>query len=240
MKIIRSLIILLITVQFAFGQSRAQKIDSISQIIHNKNPEIAISIGFIDMGKEYFFNYGKISRKSELEVNENTIYEIGSVTKVLTANLLAQAQDEGKLKTDDFIDNYLPKEYILSDEIKGKLKISDLASHQSGLPDFNFIKLMELNPNQPLDINKEIVHSIINDRTSLLDYGNYHYSNISYVLMGMILENIYAKDFDTLVREKILTPAQMANTLTTDFNVKNKLQDTIQTELSKNSLIGIL
>ena len=70
---------------------------------------------------------------------------------------------EGKLKIDNFIDNYLPKEYILSEKIKGKLKISDLASHQSGLPDFDFGKLIELNPKQPLDIRKEAIHSIIND-----------------------------------------------------------------------------
>lgn len=225
MKIISSVIILLAitTSQFAFAQSRAKKIDSISQLIHNKNPKVGISIGFIDNGKEYFFNYGKISRKSKLDVDQNTIYEIGSVTKLLTANLMAQAQDEGKLKIDDFIDNYLPEEYILSEKIKSRLKISDLASHQSGLPDFDFKKLLELNPNQPLDINKETVHSIINDSTELLDYGNYRYSNSSYILMGLILENIYAMDFDRIVTEKILIPAQMEHTLTTGYNVKNKV-----------------
>lgn len=225
MKFINTIFILsvLITSQFTFGQSRAKKIDSISQAIHNKNPGIAISIGFIDNGKEYFFNYGKISRKSKVEVDENTIYEIGSVTKLLTANLLAQAQNEGRLNIDDLIDDYLSKEYILSDEIKGKLRISDLASHQSGLPDFDFKKQMELNPNQPLDISEKTVHSIINDSTALLDYGNYRYSNISYVLMGMILENIYSKDFDALIKENILVPVKMTNTLTTDYNVKNKV-----------------
>lgn len=223
MKIISNLIILLFIVQFAFGQSRAKKVDSISQAIHNKNPEVAISIGFIDNGKKYFFNYGKISRKSNLDVNENTIYEIGSITKLFTANLIAQAQEEGKLKIDDFIDDYLPSEYNLPEKIKGKIKISDLASHQSGLPDFDLKKLMELRPNQPLDINKETIHSIINDSTELLDYGNYRYSNISYVLMGLIVEKVYAKDFEKLLKEKILVPIQMTNTFTTDFKVKNRV-----------------
>lgn len=223
MKIIVSVVILLISGQLAIGQSREKKIDSICQAIYNKNPEVGISIGFIDNGKEYFFNYGKISRESDLKVDENTIYEIGSITKLFTANLMAQAQDEGKLKIDDFIDNYLPNEYILSENIKGKLKISDLASHQSGLPDFDFGKLIELNPEQPLDISKDAIHSIINDSTELSDYGNYRYSNISYVLMGIMLENIYSKSFDKLLREKILIPSKMNNTLTTDFNVKNKV-----------------
>lgn len=223
MKIFISLLILLLTSPFTIGQSRAEKIDSISKIIHNKNPEVAISIGFIDNGKEYFFNYGKISRKSNVDVNENTIYEIGSITKLLTANLIAQAQKEGKLKIDDFIDSYLPKEYKLPESIKEKIKISDLASHQSGLPDFDFKKLMELKPKQPLDINKETLHSFINDSTSLSDYGNYRYSNISYALMGIILEEVYEKEFEKILKEKILFPAQMANTYTTKFDVENRV-----------------
>lgn len=223
MKIIISVIILLISSQLAFGQSREKKIDSIFQTIHNKNPEVAISIGFIDNGKEYFFNYGKISPESKSKVDENTIFEIGSITKLFTANLIVQAQDEGKLRIDDFIDNYLPNEYILSEKIKGKLKISDLASHQSGLPDFDFGELIKLNPKQPLDISKKAIHSIINDSTELSDYGNYRYSNISYVLMGIMLQNIYSKSFDKIVNEKILVPSKMNNTLTTKFNVKNKV-----------------
>lgn len=111
----------------------------------------------------------------------------------------------------------------MSEKIKGKLKISDLASHQSGLPDFDFGKLIELNPKQPLNISKEAIHFIINASTELSDYGNYRYSNISYVLLGIMLENIYSKSFDKLVKEKILIPSKMNNTLTTDFNVKNKV-----------------
>jgi len=223
MKIIFSAIVFLFLGQLAFGQSAEKKIDSICQAIHNKNPEIAISVGFINNGKEHFFNYGKISLKSDFNVDENTVYEIGSITKLLTANLIVQAQDEGKLKIEDFIDNYLPEEYTLSEKIKNKLKISDLASHQSGLPDFDFGKLIELNAKQPLDISKEAVHSIVNDSTELLDYGSYRYSNLSYVLLGIMLENIYSKNFDKLVKEKMLIPLKMNNTLTTDYNVRDKV-----------------
>ncbi|MDN3494254.1 serine hydrolase domain-containing protein [Winogradskyella bathintestinalis] len=220
---ITNLIILLFLGQIIFAQSRAEKIDSVSQIIHNKNPEVAISIGFIDNGKEYFFNYGNISRENNANINKNTIYEIGSITKLLTANLIAQAQEEGKLKIDEFIDDYIPEEYTLPKNIRNKIKISDLASHQSGLPDLDFEKLMKLKPKQPLDVNKETIHSIINDSTELLDYGNYRYSNISYTLLGMILEKVYEEDFEKILRDKILVPAQMSNTYTTKFDVKNRV-----------------
>ncbi|WP_339889179.1 serine hydrolase domain-containing protein [uncultured Flavobacterium sp.] len=223
MKTINSLLILVLTTQFAFAQSRATKVDSICQAIAKINPDVVMSIGFVDNGKEYFFNYGKISRNSETAVDENTVYEIGSVTKLLTGNLIAQAANEGKLKTDDFIDNYLPKEYKLSEEIKGKIKISDLASHQSGLPDFDFKKLMEANPKQPLDIDLQKVYELINENTTLTDYGQYRYSNINFVIMGMILEKVYHKNYDTILREKILNPLKMNQTLTKDYNIKNKI-----------------
>jgi len=222
MKYIKIVLFLLLTIQFIQGQATAKKIDSICKTIAAKNPEVGISIGLLDNGKEYFFNYGTISKESKTAVDQNTVYEIGSVTKLFTGNLIAQAQNEGKLKLDDFIDDYLPKEYVLSKEVKSKIKISDLASHQSGLPDLDFKKLIELNPKQPLDIGKETILAIFNEKTTLIDYGNYRYSNMSFILMGMILEKVYNKDYESIVKEKIFSPLKMQNTLTADFNVKNK------------------
>lgn len=243
MKFTTLILILLITTQIIFGQSSVKKMDSICRSYAVKNPEIAISIGFVENGTTSFLNYGKISKESAQAVNENTIYEIGSITKLLTGNLIAQAHNEGKLKIDDFIDNYLPKEYVLSNEIKGKIKISDLASHQSGLPNFDFKKLMEINPKQPLDITKESVRELINENTKLIDYGSYRYSNISYTLMGMILEKVYEKSFEEVLKEKILLPLKMENTLTNNFNVKNKVtgyefNGTPQDFFNWNSLIA--
>jgi CubicO group peptidase (beta-lactamase class C family) len=243
MKIVSSLLILLATSQFTLGQSQAKKIDSIFQSIAKVNPDVVMSIGFVDNGNEYYFNYGNISRDSNIAVDENTLYEIGSVTKLLTGNLIAQAANEKKLDINDFIDNYLPKEYNLSTEIKGKIKISDLASHQSGLPDFNFKDLMEANPKQPLDIDIEKVHELLNENTTLKDYGEYRYSNINFVIMGMILEKVYRKNYDTILREKILIPLKMNQTLTTDYKVKNKivgydLEGVEQEFLNWNSIVA--
>ena len=223
MKPITSLIFALISGSFAFGQSRAQLIDSICTAIHSQHPELGMSIAFVDHKKDYFFNYGTISRKSTSKVDEKTIYPIGSLTKLFTANLIVQAQNEGKLNIEDYIDDYLPNDFILSKDIQKKIKISDLASHQSGLPNFNFNELMEIHPKQPLNINLETMHSIVNDSTVLSDYGNYRYSNVGYVLLGMILKDIYAKDFASLITEKIFEPIQMDLTLTSDFAVQNRV-----------------
>lgn len=214
---------LLLISNFSFGQDITKKIDSIIKDNYKKNPEVSISIGFINNNEEYYTAYGKLNAESKTEINKNSIFEIASITKILTSNLIAQAAIEKKIKLDDYIDGFLPKVYVLNENLKNKIKISDLASHQSGLPDIDFGKLIELNPQQPVSsVNQETLAAIINNCSELKDYGKYRYSTIGYTLLGQILEQVYGKTYDEIIREKIIDPLKMKSTLTKDFNVKNR------------------
>lgn len=213
---------LLLLGNFSFGQDIYKKIDSIIKDNHQKNPAVGVSVGFINNGKEYYTAYGKLSKDSQTDINKYSVFEIASITKILTSNLIAQAVMEHKIKIDDYIDNYLPKDYILQKNLKNKIKISDLASHQSGLPDIDFAKLIELNPQQPVsNVTEKTLADMVNSCTELIDYGKYRYSTIGYTLLGQILEKIYGKSYDEIISAKMIKPLQMTNTLTKDFNVKN-------------------
>jgi CubicO group peptidase (beta-lactamase class C family) len=208
---------------FSFGQDITKKIDSIIKDSYQKNPDVSISVGFVNNNEEYYTAYGNLSKDSQTKVDKNTVFEIASITKILTSNLIAQAVIEHKIKADDYIDNYLPKEYVLNKNLKNKIKISDLASHQSGLPDIDFAKLIALDPQQPLkNVAQETLTSIINNCNELIDYGKYRYSTIGYTLLGLILEKVYNKSYDEIISDKIIRPLHMKNTLTKDFNVKNR------------------
>lgn len=214
---------LLLISTFSFGQDITKKIDSIVKDNHEKNPDIGISIGFIQNGKEYYTSYGNLNTESNIKIDKNSIFEIASITKILTSNLIAQAVIENKIKVDDYIDSYLPAAYVLQENLKNKIKISDLASHQSGLPDIDFGKLIALNPQQPVNnITEQTLATIINSCKELKDYGKYRYSTIGYVLLGQILEKVYNKSYDEIIRAKMLTPLKMKTTFTKDFNVKNR------------------
>lgn len=214
---------LLITSTFSFAQDFTRKIDSIIKDNYQKNPDVGISVGFIQNDKEYFTAYGNLSKESQIKIDKNSLFEIASITKIVTSNLIAQAVLENKFKVDDYIDNLLPKGYVLHNNLKNKIKISDLASHQSGLPDIDFGKLIELNPQQPVSsVTEKSLIDIINNCTELKDYGKYRYSTIGYTLLGQILEKAYGKSYDAIIRSKIIDPLKMKNTLTTDFNVKNR------------------
>jgi CubicO group peptidase (beta-lactamase class C family) len=207
----------------SFGQDITKKIDSIITDSYTKNPQVGISVGFIANNRAFFTSHGKLNTKSQKQIDKNSIFEIASITKILTSNLIAQAVIEDKLKLEDYIDNYLPKGYVLHKNLQNKIKVSDLASHQSGLPDIDFEKLIALDPQQPLsNVTEETLNAIINNCSELKDYGKYRYSTIGYTLLGQILEKVYGKSYDEIIHEKLMGPLKMTNTLTKDFIVKNR------------------
>jgi CubicO group peptidase (beta-lactamase class C family) len=194
MKTLKITIIALLITSIGLSQQGFKRIDSLVNEVHKKNPTISFSVGFVKNKTEFYSSYGNLNKESTTKVDENSLFEIASITKILTSYLITQAALENELKLDDFIDNYLPKYYHLQKELQHKITISDLASHQSGLPDIDFKALIIANPQQPTNaVTKTTLKELVNNADALLDYGNYRYSTINYVLMGQILEQIYHK-----------------------------------------------
>ena len=77
-----------------------------------------------------------MSNTSNATVDENTIFSIGSTTKVFTTTLLADMVNKGLIKLDDPIEKYLPSNVTVPQYNGHKITIEDLATHTSGLPEF--------------------------------------------------------------------------------------------------------
>ncbi len=123
----------------------------------------------------------------------------------------------------DFIDVYLPEEFVLGPKLRKTIKISDLASHQSGLPDIDFGQLIADNPQQPTSVlTMETLTTLVNNANVLEDYGTYRYSTLGYTLLGQILEQTYSKTYDEVLRKRILTPLQLSDTFTKEFNISHR------------------
>lgn len=225
MKILQLLITLLLIANTSFSQDVYRKIDSLLKETHSQNPNISFSVGFINNDAEFYTSYGNLDRENSIKVDKNSMFEIASITKIITANLIAKAQLEGKLNVTDFIDDYLPKAYQLNKNLQQKIKISDLASHQSGLPDIDFRALIMANNQQPIDaVNQKTLSKLINNCSELIDFGNYRYSTIGYILLGQILETVYSKSYPEILNEKLINPLKLTSTFSTEFNVDNKVQ----------------
>ncbi|GAB3337603.1 hypothetical protein GCM10027429_22190 [Marivirga atlantica] len=217
--------LLLLTNTVAQAQGTKERIDSIVNSFYKANPEVSISVGFFQDGEEFYTSYGNLSRDVSEAVNKHTLFEIASITKIMTSNLIAQAVLEGKLELDEYIDKYLPTIYKLNKNLRHKISISDLASHQSGLPDVDFVELIEKDPQQPTKIvDQQMLTSMINNCNSLKDYGTYRYSTVGYTLLGQILEQIYGVSYEVLLNKLIFQPLAMESSFTSEFDVVNTAQ----------------
>jgi len=107
----------------------------IDRLDRNKT-NAAMVIGLIDPNGTQFYGYGKLSNSSNATVNENTIFKIGSITKVFTTILLADMVNKGLINLDDPIEKYLPSNVSVPQFNGHKITVEDLATHTSGLPEF--------------------------------------------------------------------------------------------------------
>lgn len=106
--------------------------------IDSNKSNAAMAIGFIDPNGTQFYGYGKLSNASNnnATIDENTVFAIGSNTKVFTTILLADMVNKGLINLDDPIEKYLPSNVSVPQFNGHKITIEDLATHTSGLPEF--------------------------------------------------------------------------------------------------------
>ena len=80
-------------------------------------------------GKQHFFNYGVASKETARPVSENTLFEIGSVSKTYTATLAAYAQASGKLSLNDKASHILP---ALRGSAFDNIRVLQLGTYSAG------------------------------------------------------------------------------------------------------------
>lgn len=80
-------------------------------------------------GQAYFFSYGVASREHNVAVSENTVFELGSVSKTFAATLATYAQEQGILSLDDHAGKYLPQ---LRGSAIGKASLLNLGTYTAG------------------------------------------------------------------------------------------------------------
>ena len=134
----------------------ADKIKAVTNDNIGKNKtNAAIVLGFIDPNGTQFYGHGRMSKTSNVTVDENTIFSIGSTTKVFTTTLLADMVNKGLIKLDDPIEKYLPSHITVPQYNDHKITIEDLATHTSGLPEFPGNYCPSFDP-----ANREVVDSV--------------------------------------------------------------------------------
>lgn len=149
-------------------------------------------------------------------VDGDTVFEIGSVTKVFTGQLLAEAVSRNEVKLDDSISKLLPAAVKAPERNGRQVTLLDLATHTSALsrmPD-NMVPKDAENPYADYSVKQ--MYDFLSDFKPARDIGaGYEYSNLGAGLLGHILALKAGTNYEALVIERICQPLGMTNTLIT-------------------------
>jgi serine-type D-Ala-D-Ala carboxypeptidase/endopeptidase len=169
------------------------------------------AVALIDHGKMQFFYGGKMAQDGK-PVTEDTLFEIGSITKVFTTLALMDMVDKEIMQLDDPIEMYLPG--VKVPEMDGKkITLRHLATHTSGIPRMpdNFAPKDPANPYQ--DYTVESLHNYLKSCTLVKAPGDsFEYSNVGMGLLGHILSAHSGKNYEELIQSIIAKSLNMPNT----------------------------
>lgn len=163
-----------------------------------------------------YFNYGTLSKKSATPVDENTEFEIGSITKLFTSDLLALFVQDGLMKLDDPLQAYMPAN-VQVPTYQGKvITLSELSTHTSGLPrnvgGGTAIRTVDGVQVSGYSSDDEVYKFLNGYQLTRAPGSRWEYSNLANGLLGMAEEQAGKSSYEQLVLEKLTGPLGMPDT----------------------------
>jgi CubicO group peptidase (beta-lactamase class C family) len=143
----------------------------------------------------------------------DTLFEIGSISKVFTALLLADMVRKGEVSLDDPAEKYLPAGARMPERNGRKITLADLSTHSSALPVLPD-NMPFGDPEDPYaDYTEAMLLEFLGRYELTRDIGErWEYSNLGVGLLGYLLGRAAGSDYETLLRERITGPLGMADT----------------------------
>ncbi|MCI2227691.1 serine hydrolase [Polaribacter sp. MSW13] len=197
--------------------------DNSAKIILENSEIHAISIGVFKDNTTYTKYYGEVDKGKGNKANNNSIFEIASVTKTFTAYITAQAVLEGKLSLNDDIRKYLDGSYSNLQFNNRPILIKDIVTHTTGIKRASFSKTLakmfsiDATEDERKAVTKysktDFIKDLKNYQLKATSGKEYNYSGfVAPELLAIILEKVYQKPYSKLIEEYILQKAQMNHT----------------------------
>lgn len=212
-------IAIVVTAVTPFAQSEQPGVPSDAEIrkilverVDTYRQAVGIVVGVLEPTGRRIITYGAAAKSGGPALDGDTVFEIGSVTKVFTSLLLADAANRGEVSLTDPIATYLPSNVHVPSRGRA-ITLADLASHVSGLPRLptNFTPKDASNPYA--DYTVENLYQFLSTYQPTRDAGaSYEYSNLGAGLLGHLLTRRVGMDYESLVKARITGPRGMTST----------------------------
>lgn len=180
------------------------------QTYMNNNQIPGVAVGIFYQGQSYFYNFGLKNKATGKKVTTDTIFGIGSVTKVFITSLLGLCVLDGSCHLDDPIISYLPDLAGASNLPIGQVTLQHIATHTSSLP--RDPQDLGVNPDSPTA--RDNLWSALQAWTPDYPIGTqYLYSNLAYGLLREGMGNAFGSGFGNAVAGNITVPMGMIDTV---------------------------
>ena len=186
------------------------------QRIDDQKQSVGIVVGVIGPAGRRIVAYGRLERGDARKLDGDTIFEIGSVSKVFTSLLLSDMARHGEVALTDPVQKYLPPEVTMPRRGEREITLGDLATQTSGLPRLP----SNLAPRDPADPYADYtiaqLYEFLSAYTLTRDIGaKYEYSNLGGGLLGHVLARRAGTTYEELLISRISKPLGMDSTVVT-------------------------
>lgn len=182
-----------------------------------------VVVGVFKDGRTYIKGYGSIDKAASRPPDAHTVFQIASVSKLLTASLLQALHDEGVVHMDATLGELLGPSIPLAPTVL-TVTLRQLVTHTSGFPSIpkslGDTAMQMAGSDDPMlnpysYLGPQYVFGYLAHASDKREAGRFEYSNFGMGLLAYVLERVTGTDYETLVREKVLLPAGMHSTAIT-------------------------
>lgn len=178
-----------------------------------ENRGFALVVGVIDANGRRIVAYGSLAKNDPRPLNGDTVFEIGSITKVFTSLVLMDMVQQSEVAVTDPVAKFLPASVKLPERDGKQITLQDLATQRSGLPRMptNFKPADPENPY--VDYTPELLYAFLSGYRLPRDIGaQYEYSNLGVGLLGHALSLRAGMSYEAMVQARVLRPLGMTST----------------------------
>jgi CubicO group peptidase (beta-lactamase class C family) len=191
------------------AQDKAAKIDELMKV-YNSYRQFNGSVLVAENGKVIFKKgYGMANMEWNIPVETDTKFRLGSITKQFTSMLILQLVQEGKIKLEGKLTDYLPD---YRKDTGDRITIHQLLNHTSGIPSYTglptFFQEISRNPYSVSDFVKKFASGDLEFEPG----AKWNYNNSGYFLLGAIVERVTGKPYEQALKERIFDVVGMKNT----------------------------
>lgn len=192
--------------------------DILRQRIDVEKRSVGMAVCVVTPNRRRIVTWGRERLRDNRPATSGTVFEIGSVTKVFTALLLADMARRGEVGLDDPVSRHLPGDFKVPLKDGREVTLADLATHTSGLPRWPLLSSASPPSQAAIDAAGRInladfkawlanVHPDIPP-----DAGGWWYSNVGYALLGMALAHRGGRSYEALLQARVIDPIGLRDT----------------------------